>query len=72
MVQSMEAERLFKAKAVALIGMYFGEDAAVLYKATFETLPLEFVEKTAEKLLTDYLGNERARAVINELKEHSI
>ncbi len=72
MGNQVEAERLFKAKMVALIGMYFGDDTAVLYKSTFEPLPIEFVEKTAEKLLTDYLGSERARAVINELKHQPI
>ena len=65
-------ELLFKAKVVALIGMYFGDDAADLYKASYQTLPLEFVEKSSEKLLMEYLGLERARALIDEVKRQDI
>ncbi|EKE01568.1 MAG: hypothetical protein ACD_21C00103G0002 [uncultured bacterium] len=72
MVDNDTAERLFKARLVALIAMHFGEKTAELYKGLFSTMPLEFVEKTAEKLFTEYLGTDRAKALITETKKSDI
>jgi hypothetical protein len=65
-------ERLFKAKLVALVAMHFGDKTAELYKALFATMSVEFVEKTAEKLFTEYLGSDRAHALIVETKKQNI
>ncbi|MBI4407884.1 MAG: hypothetical protein HY565_05305 [Candidatus Kerfeldbacteria bacterium] len=68
MVQEDTAQQLFKAKLVALIGMYFGETTASLYKAAYTQMPVDLVEKSSEKLLTEYLGLDRARMLIKEVK----
>lgn len=72
MAEKETADRLFKAKLVALIAMHFGEKTAELYKSVFFNMPVEFVEKTAEKLFTEYLGTDRARALITETKKQDI
>lgn len=72
MVDNVTVDRLFKAKLVALIAMHFGDKTAELYKSVFSTMPVDFVEKTAEKLFTEYLGAERARALIFETKKQDI
>lgn len=69
MVKEATTERLFKAKLVALIDMYFGATTANMYKASYQELPIEFVEKSSEKLFTEYLGSERAQALIKQTKE---
>lgn len=61
-------DQLFKAKLVALIGMYFGDATAIVYKAAYVEMPIELVEKSSEKLLMEYLGLERARALISDVK----
>lgn len=65
-------QRLVKAKLIALIAMYFGENTAELYKACYADMPIEFVEKSSEKLLMEYLGIDRARALIIEIKNGTI
>ncbi len=65
-------QRLVKAKLIALIAMYFGENTAELYKSCYAEMPIEFVEKSSEKLLMEYLGVERARALILEIKEEPV
>lgn len=65
-------QRLEKAKLVALIAMYFGENTADLYKSCYADMPIEFVEKSSEKLLMEYLGMERARALILEIQNDPV
>lgn len=72
MVSNDTTERLFKAKLVVMIAMHFGEKTAELYKGVFLTMPVEFVEKTSEKLFTEYLGTERAKALIADTKEEGL
>ena len=61
-------DQLLKAKFVALISMYFGEATATLYKSAYVQLPVDLAEKSSEKLLTEYLGLDRARALIKEVR----
>ena len=63
-----EATQL-KNKLVVLIGQYFGDATATLYASVYAEMPLEFVEKSSEKLLTEHLGLDRARALILEIKQ---
>lgn len=65
-------DQLLKAKLVALIGMYFGETTALVYKAAYVQLPIELVEKSSEKLLMEYLGLERAKALISDVKRDQL
>lgn len=65
-------QRIIKAKLTALIAMYFGENTAEIYKACYQDMPVEFVEKSSEKLLTEYLGTDRARALITEVKTEQV
>lgn len=59
----------YKSKLIALIGSYFGDHTAVLYQAVYAEMPIDFVEKSSEKLLTEYLGIDRARALVCQAKE---
>lgn len=67
---SYAVDQLLKAKLVALISMYFGETTATMYKSTYVQMPIDLAEKSAEKLLTEYLGLDRARALIKEIKSN--
>lgn len=72
MTNNDTAERLLKAKLVALIAMHFGDKTAKAYKALFAPLPIETVEQSAEKLLTEYLGIDRAKALLLEVKKDTL
>lgn len=72
MIQEDQRHRLLKSKLVVLIAMYFGDRTAELYRASYTDMPIEFVEKSTEKLLTEYLGADRARALINEVKTNDL
>lgn len=65
---SYAADQLLKAKLVALISMYFGEATATMYKSAYVQMSIDLAEKSVEKLLTEYLGLDRARALIKEIK----
>lgn len=59
----------YKTKLITLIGSYFGDRTAVLYQAVYAEMPIDFVEKSSEKLLTEYLGSERARALVSQARD---
>mgnify|MGYP001613708332 FL=1 len=61
-------DQLLKAKFVVLISMYFGDTTAAVYKSAYVQMPVDLAEKSSEKLLTEYLGLDRARALIKEVK----
>ena len=61
--------QVYKSKLIALIGSYFGEHTAVLYQAVYAQMPIDFVEKSSEKLLTEYLGSDRARALVCQARD---
>lgn len=64
--------KAYKAKLVGLIGSYFGDHTAVLYQAVYADMPIDFVEKSSEKLLTEYIGRDRARALVDQAKSRHI
>ncbi len=69
MNQGDSRQQAYKSKLIALIGSYFGDHTAVLYQSVYADMPIDFVEKSSEKLLTEYLGSERARALVYQAKE---
>ncbi len=61
--------KAYKSRLIGLIGSYFGDHIAVLYQSVYANMPIDFVEKSSEKLLTEYIGRDRARALVDQAKD---
>lgn len=65
----MVKDRIYKAKLIVIIDMYFGAKTAQLYKTYFADMSVDYVEKSAEKLFTEHLGSERAQTLLKQIKQ---